>query len=343
MIKKKIIECNNGSVIGEDVFVEGFQLPIVRQNHLMSDHLREKLLSHNVEYVSITDPIPSQVETETQQFKRIYAQNTEQVKTVFNTIIRGDKMDSHLVISLTQSLMNQSTDVFKVLESMNAVRKVDEYTYTHSLNVGLYAMMLGKWMKLDNEEITRIITAGLLHDIGKSMIPASLLQKNGKLSEDEFTFVKKHSTYGYEICMKQDWLHPDIKTAVLHHHERQDGNGYPEGLKGSSISLYSKILSIADVYDALTSERPYKKRQTPFDTFKQIQSMGYDSFDPEVLQVFLSNISSVYIGTKVMMNTGCEGEIVFIPLTNITSPIVRIKEMLYDLSISKDLKIAAIL
>jgi HD-GYP domain-containing protein (c-di-GMP phosphodiesterase class II) len=189
-----------------------------------------------------------------------------------------------------------------------------------------------------------LVLAGLLHDIGKARIPEAIVKKHGKLEPEEYEFMKKHPTLGYNIVKDIPDIKDEIKEAILMHHERKDGTGYPQRVKGDEIGLYAKIISIADVYDAMTSERVYKKRITPFDTFREFESEGYQSFDTKIMLTFLSNIAAYYLGSRVRLDTGETGEIVYLPPQHISRPVIKVgKDRYVDMYRESDRRIVEML
>ncbi len=235
--------------------------------------------------------------------------------------------------------MGNLGNVSEVIKEINCVRNFDDYTYTHSINVALYAMFIEKWLRLEELEIRNVVKAGILHDIGKSKIPLSILNKKGSLTEEEFNKIKEHTTIGYNLCKEYNCINEDVKKVILYHHEREDSSVYPLGLKGDEINLYTKIIAIADIYDAITSERVYKPKRTPFETFKNIIDLGYGKIDVLILRTFLNNITSFYVGEEVKMSNGDISKIVFVPPNNITYPIVKVNNIYHDLSKNTDYKI----
>ena len=188
----------------------------------------------------------------------------------------------------------------------------------------------------------KVVKAGLLHDIGKYKIAPEIINKKGKLTKKEFEIIKTHSEIGYEMSKSIPNIDEDVRQAILSHHEREDGSGYPRGLKGDKINLYAKILAIADVYDALTSERVYKDKSTPFEAIEEFRKMGLYSFDTKILNIFFNSIIQYYVNSKVKTNIGEVGEIVFIPPDNITKPVIRLQNSYVELSRNSNIKIVEI-
>lgn len=194
---------------------------------------------------------------------------------------------------------------------------------------------------MPKEQVKNVIIAGLLHDIGKSRIPENILNKEGQLLPDELEYMKKHTIIGYNMSKNIQGLKSSIRRAILMHHEREDGSGYPLGIKGPEIHIYAKIIAIADVFDDMTSEKLNKKGETPFNAFRQFRRIGLGQFDTSIMMTFLSNIANYYMGAKVRMNTGEIGDIVYLPPHSTSSPVVRIGDNYIDLSFDKAYEIVA--
>lgn len=171
------------------------------------------------------------------------------------------------------------------------LKKHDLYTYHHSLNVSFYGMLIGKWIGLSGEEIKEMGVAGLLHDIGKIQISSALLNKKEKLTSKEFDEIKMHTIYGYNRIKKIENFSEEIKKAVLMHHEREDQSGYPFGLKRSEMNIHAKIIAVADVYDAMTSERAYKGAKSSLEAFKMFEREGGKLFNNPIVKTFLKNMN----------------------------------------------------
>ena len=262
------------------------------------------------------------------QVKKEYQKNTRGIKNIMQSIAGGEKLDFEEVKEIAQVILEGMERYSYVVDCMNELRSADEYTYNHSVNVSIYGMLLGKWIGLKNEDIINIVQAGLLHDIGKAKVPNEILNKNGKLTEKEFALMKEHAKLGYEMVKDNKMIAEKVKAPVLSHHERLDGSGYPE--KNQDPDLYTRIIAIADVYDALTSKRVYKKKKNPFETIKEMKSFGYEHFDTKLLMVFLENITDYYIGSKVRMKNGEVGKIISVMKGN--KPIIQIGQEYIQLS-----------
>lgn len=208
----------------------------------------------------------------------------------------------------------------------------DHYTYRHSINVGLLASLIGRLLKRPHDEIVLLGQAGLLHDIGKMLVPPQILMKPGRLSDDEYAIMKQHTIYGFDLLQKMDGIHPVMAECALHHHERLDGTGYPHGKTGIEISLESQIVAVADVFDAICSDRVYKPKTSPFEAAKLLwKAACARELNPEIVIKFIYYITSLNIGSRAVLNNGDEVEIILVHPDEPMKPLVKRGEEYLDL------------
>ena len=197
---------------------------------------------------------------------------------------------------ITGLLSQKEKEAFRRLENLTlgvirslvtAIEAKDPYTKGHSVRVMQIAMILGRIMNLPSSELRKLKIGALLHDIGKIAIDLSILHKHSKLQDSEFEIVKKHPEWGVHILGEIEEL-KNVLPIVLHHHEKYDGTGYPSSLSKKEIPLYSRIVSVADTFDALTSNRPYRKALSISDALNEMKSASGNSLDPEIVDLFLS-------------------------------------------------------
>lgn len=193
----------------------------------------------------------------------------------------------------------QSPDA--IMNLMN-IKSFDDYTFTHNINVATISLLIGQALSLSVDDMNILGTGTLLHDVGKLKVPLSILNKDGKLTDDEFAEMRNHPTYGYEILCKSKAIPESAKMIALQHHEKFNGFGYPKKLKGKDISLMARICAVADVYDALTTDRPYRIAMTPYEAMKILNSGIGDHFDPDVLTAFIRKFSLYPAGSLVHLN-----------------------------------------
>ncbi|HHW21971.1 MAG TPA: HD-GYP domain-containing protein [Clostridiaceae bacterium] len=272
-------------------------------------------------------------------FAAEYEQDANLTKQMFQDISSGKRLDAETTEEIVDSVLRKSESNRNIIDSITQVRSIDEYTFYHSLNVSMLCMLIGKWLRLDEYHVRNLALAGLLHDIGKTRIPFEILNKPGKLTDEEFEEMKRHSEYGYNIVKNLDDISPEVAKAILTHHEKEDGSGYPMGLTGDKLNLYSKVITVADIFDAMTANRTYKSKDTPFKVFELMQHGSFGILDPIVLNAFLNNVTSYYIGANVLLNTGETGVVVFMNKQNLSRPVVQVGDRYIDTSVSKFVRI----
>lgn len=211
--------------------------------------------------------------------------------------------------SISSDLMKAITDNDAIAIDISTLKVSDEYTFKHSVDVASMSMIIAKRFGLDDKQVYQIGISGLLHDLGKSQIPNEILNKPGKLSDEEFTIMKNHPLLGYNIIKDKPDITQEIKMGVLQHHEKINGRGYPLGLEGNRIHNYARILSVADIYDALVTERPYKKAFTPRDAVEMIMAMTGE-LDFSMIQSFLDSVILYPVDSVVILSTGEHAKVV---------------------------------
>lgn len=276
------------------------------------------------------------------EFKNNYFDTEEVVHEKLNAISNGEAVDLEDLLEISTSLLSSMRTKSELFNFLYHLRAVNDVTYTHSINVSLLCNVFGHWLRLSKDEIDNLTIAGLLHDIGKTQVDQNILNKPGKLTKTEFDQIKKHSRLGYELLQHQD-ISEDIKYGILMHHERMDGSGYPLHLKQEDIHHFAKIISIVDIYDAMTSNRSYHKKFSPFHVIQVFELESYGILDLKYLFVFLENIAHNYLGKTVKLSTGEEAKVVFIHNNTPSRPIVQIGDQMIDLMVYTSISIEEIL
>lgn len=211
--------------------------------------------------------------------------------------------------SITDDLMKAISDNDAIAVDISTLKVSDEYTFKHSVDVATMSMIVAKKYGLNDKEIYELGISGLLHDVGKSKIPNEILNKAGRLTDNEFSMMKQHSLFGYGILKEKEDLSVSIKMGVLQHHEKMNAKGYPMGVSAEKINLFARIISVADIYDALVTERPYKKPFSPRDAVEMIMSMT-EELDINVMRSFLESVILYPVGTDVELSTGEKARVI---------------------------------
>ena len=211
--------------------------------------------------------------------------------------------------SITNDLMKAIDENEAIAVDINALKTSDEYTFKHSVDVATMSMIIAKKQGMKKEDVYNIGIAGLLHDMGKSKIPTEILNKPGKLTDEEFAVMKNHTVLGYQILSEKDEFSKAISLAVLQHHEKMNGKGYPMGVTSERIIHYAKIMSVADVYDALVTERPYKKAFSQRTAIEMIMSMT-EELDITAMKSFLASVILYPVDSTVQLSNGERARVV---------------------------------
>ncbi|MBM7704588.1 HD-GYP domain-containing protein [Metabacillus iocasae] len=230
------------------------------------------------------------------------------------------------ITRISDEFVKDLTSDDDVLSLLTDVYVYDNYVFSHSVNVTLYALALGIELRLSQKELEKLGVGGMLHDVGKMFIPNEILNKPGKLTNEEFAMVKKHTTYGFDLLKAMPTVSIISAYCAQQHHERLDGTGYPYGLKGEQIHYFSKILAIADVYDAVTSHRVYRKALLPHEALEILYAGAGTHFDRDMVEAFRKAIIIYPIGLGVTLNDGRKGVVVGQNKGISDRPIVRILE-----------------
>lgn len=276
------------------------------------------------------------------EFKENFTTSVDVFKTQLNDIVTqsaGDIVDD--MLAEVDSIVSRTRNPLHLLDMLQCLRGFDDMTYTHSMNVALICHVIGSWLGKSEDELNVLLLCGLLHDIGKLQIPPEIIAKPGKLTDDEFQLVRSHPKLGYDILRNKD-LDNRIKLAALQHHERYDGRGYPRHLTGPEISEYSSIVAIADVYDAMTSDRIYRSGICPFSVIATFEKEK-DLYEPSILYQFMKRTVEAYINSEVLLSNNERGKVVLINQSILSRPVVITDKKTYDLSKDSSIEIAALI
>ena len=277
-------------------------------------------------------------------FKIDYGKKVTLLQKSMNDLLKKNvPVDTSSLLDQVSSLYKNNLTTLSIFDMLHNMREIDDSTYAHCLNVALISRMLGEWVGLSEDDLETLTLAGLLHDIGKCMVPPEILGKPAHLSSEEYEEVKKHARYGAEILETQP-LDKRVIRATLMHHERCDGTGYPMGLKDADIDDFAKIIAIADVYDAMTANRCYRKGLCPFEVIATFERDGLTKYDSRYILTFLNRIVDTYICNSVLLNDGTCGKIVLMNQKYLSRPVIHTMTNEYiDLMKHPELHIQAII
>ena len=285
------------------------------------------------------------VSNEFKGFQVDYLLYIEHVKDVFANVMKtpGYTINTTELIEKMVPLYASRNTIVELFDMIHQMHSLNDTIYAHCVNVALISRMIGRWLHLEQHDLDILTCSGLLHDIGKLAIPDEVLNKPGKLTDEEFALIKSHPKTGYEMLRNQD-IDTRIKQAAFMHHERYDGSGYPNRLSSEFLSDFAMIVAIADVYDAMTAARSYREPLCPFQVIEKFEQEGFQKYHTKYIYIFLRNIASTYQSNRVMLNDGRGCKIVMLNQNTLSKPIVQFDDgSCIDLSGQRDLYITKVL
>jgi len=313
----------------------------ISELYVFSEEPKHQPTAPKVKVFSHSDMVKDSPEFK--QFNQEFLKSIQEFKGALNSIASNKfPYDLSSLLNHTTNILSESRNGIHVFDMLHCMREYDDLTYVHSLNVALICNVFGSWLKLSSADIEVLTLSGLLHDIGKLMLPTKIIHKKDTLTDAEYSMAKTHTVLGYQLLKDRD-IDQRIKYTALMHHERCDGSGYPNSLSGSHIDSFAKIVAIADVYDAMTSAREYRAALSPFEAIRNFESDGYQKYDTHYIMTFLEEIIQSYLGNHVRLSNNLEGEIIMINAHSLSKPIVQVGDRFIDLSKESDLIITSIL
>ncbi len=271
-------------------------------------------------------PIP--IADELVQARQICAAGKEAVTSMFREARMGNAIDADRVGHLVEEIADSVARNTSALISLARLKTADDYTYLHSVAVCAMMIALARKLGQDEQRVRSAGVAGLLHDVGKMLVPHAILNKPGKLTDAEFAVIRDHPSKGHAYLLEGHAIDPVALDVCLHHHEKVDGSGYPKGLKGPEISLMAKMGAVCDVYDAITSNRPYKAGWDPSESLRQMGLWASGHFDLAVFQAFAKTLGIYPVGSLVRLNSGHLAIVTEQSRSSLTMPIVKLFQVI---------------
>ncbi len=314
VLGRKILTSGNyGSLLQAGVVLTPEYVSYLRINGYMGVYIEDNLSKD----VQLTETIP--VELFIKGMEAIRTENVDDIQEIAK--------------SITEEIVSNPDIRLDLLD----LRSFDDYTLHHSVNVAIYSTMVGKRLRLTSDQLLLLCMAGISHDLGKSKIPPEILNKPGRLTDEEFELIKSHPRHGFDILTTSDSISALVKQSVLMHHENENGTGYPYGKDGKDIPLFAKIIHVVDVYDALVSRRPYKDPYAPTDALDYLESGAGILFDPAIVEATLQVIPAYPPGIEILLSND-EEALVVSHTEDARRPIIKLikSEEFVDLSMDKD-------
>ena len=266
---------------------------------------KAKLKSIGINYVYIEDKYSTDIKVDYVIKDELREKGQQRIRKFMDDIKFNKSINvrqiKDTVSDIVDDILNNSDNI---IVNMLDIKNFDDYTFEHSVNVAVYSIILGKSLNYSVNELNKLGVGAIMHDVGKILIPPEILFKEARLNQQEYEIVKDHSELGYDYIKEISEISPVSKTAILSHHERLDGSGYPRNLKDEDIHDFAKIVAVTDVYDALTSDRTYRKRWPVHEAISYIMSNSDDKFDNYFVNKFIRNLAIYPNGTMVKLSDG---------------------------------------
>ena len=240
---------------------------------------------------------------EAQRAVMICSKSKQAVASMFQESRMGHALNAEDALPIVEEISNSVLRNPGTLISLARLKNKDDYTYMHSVAVCALMVALAKQLGLDDEQTRQAGMAGLLHDVGKMAIPPEILNKPGRLTDEEFVIVRNHPAEGYKMLKDGVGVSDIALDVCLHHHEKIDGSGYPEHLANDQISLYAKMGAVCDIYDAITSNRPYKKGWESAESIRKMAEWSHGHFDKRIFQAFVRSVGIYPVGSLVRLES----------------------------------------
>lgn len=301
-----------GMIVGKSIYNEQGSV-LINYRVKLTDKLIEKMKEKGLSGLYINDELSDDIDVEDLISDELGVKATRALK----------KMDIDQALDVASKLTEELTLNGDINVNLVSLRMNSDYTYKHSISVAILSVLTGIGIGLKKSMLKELAAAGLLHDIGKINIPIEILEKPGTLTEEEYEIVKTHSEIGYQKLKSNINISSKTKMGVFMHHENINGSGYPLGLHGDQIYMFAKIIHIADVYDAITNERAYKKAQSPQEAVEFLMNNCGSMFQPEYVKAFITYIPFYPRGRNVELSDGTVAVVVENRQQNTLYPVVR--------------------
>jgi len=318
-----VSKCEAGMILGKAILFNGATTLLEAGTELTVSYIN-RLDKLGITEIYIEDDISKDIVVRDVVEEKTRLEAIEFVKSTMNSYCAGDLLYSVEMLAVVSKIIDDILSLDDIIVNLTDIKSYDNYTYLHSVNVCVLSIITGAELELSYNELKELGVGALLHDIGKVMIPPQILQKQSALTNEEYEIIKQHSVIGYNILKTMPQISEVSAMVALCHHERFDGKGYASGLAKDEIHIYSRIVAIADIFDALTSDRIYRKKISTNQAIDYLTVIAVASLDSNVLCHFTKIIPPYPIGTGVILNNGEKGIVIKLNKNLPTRPVIRI-------------------
>ncbi|MCF0148415.1 MAG: HD-GYP domain-containing protein [Clostridium sp.] len=344
--KKEIIDIINlkaGMITSEDIVFNGTVLvgKGIKLTEQMLDKLKSLYAFDKVEVLNNNEDSKEAIAIE--EAKSTLKNVSTSIEYIFTNSTNLKSSNTNEVNDYAKKLLSQIKINNNIIKSIILNGSGEDSIYMHSVNVAVLSYLLGKWANISESKLHALIYASLLHDFGKTKIDKKIIDKPTKLTKAEYEIIQTHPILAYNDIKDIPFISQSVLYGVLMHHERCDGSGYPLRLTGDQIHKFAKIIAITDTFDAINSNRSYKKRKRPLQSLRTIRNESLTKLDYSLCNTFLKGLESYYIGQSALLSNNEKCKIIQMNLNYLESPLVFSNNEFIDLSKSRDLSIIKLL
>ncbi|WP_102273970.1 HD-GYP domain-containing protein [Cytobacillus massiliigabonensis] len=322
-----------GTILAKTIYNETGQI-LLSEGVELKESMIQRLNSLGISYIFIKDIQTEDIEYKGTLTDPVRRKAIQTINSTFLEIQKDSSISNSFVVEkasrrlseLIRFLMTELGDNKDLLNLLSDAYSYDNYIFTHSLNVTLYSLALGLELKLTPKELETLGLGAIFHDIGKLKVPLDVLLKPGKLTEEEYIAIKEHAETGFQILRKVQTIPLLVAHCAYQHHERINGSGYPRGLTGKDIHFFGKIIAVADVFDAVTSNRVYRKAMLPHEGLEILYAGSGTLFEQQIVEAFRLAVAIYPVGITVELNDGRKGIVTGQNIGLGDRPIIRIME-----------------
>lgn len=306
-----------GEILARSIYNEK-GVALIQQGMSLTEVMIRRLISLGITYVYIEGELTEDIQVESVLSEQLRMRATETIKDTFSKLGKDGFLEtsyvsntsSESIAKVVEQIMGEISHQSESVSLLADILITDDYTFQHSLNVAIYSLTIGNKLNFTAKQLSELGTGAILHDIGKVFIDREILQKPSRLTDEEYEIIKTHTQLGFNYLRKQNDLSTVIAHCAFQHHERLDGSGYPRGLAESDIHPFAKVIAIADVFDAMTSNRSYRDALLPHEALEVLYAGAVKKFDKKMVEAFRKSITIYPNGLSVQLSDGKVGVVV---------------------------------
>ncbi len=317
-----------GMILAKDINITANNFSLLTRGQKLTESFIKKMLQLNITGIYIENGITDDIEIKEPIDEKLKMRALKDMKCIFHQFNYSKGMigDAYVrqILNLSKEMVDDILSKEETMINLIGLKNYDDYTYHHSLSVAILSVTIGIALGLTQAHLNQIAMSALLHDIGKMVIPIEIINKPSSLTPEEFDIIKMHPVLAIERLSQKSLVPATVISAIKTHHEKFDGTGYPDGLSGKKISLYGRILAVADVYDALTSNRPYRRQCFPGEAIEYMMGSSDVHFDYDILTAFFKCVTPFPPGMCVSLSNGETAIVLKSTPKNVLRPFVRL-------------------